>query len=212
MALKTGISGFDDLLRGGLPELASVLFEGLPGCGKDCFAYAFLLNQVKEGKVGFIAYSGLSNRDIKDVFESHGMRISDDSVANLLYWIDTEARDDGRNVIRVEQGTLTEISITLSKYLETNKNKGMVGVVQLLDAALMLNSPKEIYRFVKELVQKLKRYNTTSVFLIEKGMHAPESVVMLESLSDGVVEFKLFEQGFDVKRGLRVVKMRGATP
>lgn len=42
-------------------------------------------------------------------------------------------------------------------------------------------------------------------------MHAPESVVMLESLSDGVVEFKLFEEGFDVKRGLRVVKMRGAT-
>jgi len=211
MALKTGVVGLDDLLRGGLPESASVLFEGLPGCGKDCFAYAFLFNQIKEGKLGFIVYSGLSNRDIKDVFEGHGMKIQDESVANLLYWIDAEGRDDGQNVIKVEQGTLSEISITLSKYLESNKEKNMVGVVQLLDAALMLNSPKEIYKFTKELVQKLKRYNITSIFLIEKGMHAPESVVMLESLSDGVVEFKLFEEGFDVKRGLRVVKMRGAT-
>jgi len=211
MTLKTGVAGLDGLLRGGLPESASILFEGLPGCGKDSFAYAFLLNQIKEGKVGFIVYSGLSNRDIQDVFEAHGMRIQDQTMTNLLYWIDAEGRDEGQNVIRVEQGTLSEISITLSKYLESNKDKSMVGVVQLLDAALMLNSPKEIYKFTKELVQKLKRYDITSIFLIEKGMHAPESVVMLESLSDGVVEFKLFEEGFDVKRGLRVVKMRGAT-
>lgn len=212
MILKTGINGLDDLLKGGFPESASILFEGLPGCGKDSFAYSFLFNQIKsENKLGFIVYSGLSNRDIKATFEAHGMRAEDEQIANLLYWIDAEGRDDGRNVIRVEQGTLSEISITLSKYLESNKDSNMVGVVQLLDAALMLNSPKEIYKFTKELVQKLKRYNITSIFLIEKGMHPPENIVMLESLSDGVVEFRLFEEGFDVKRGLRVVKMRGAT-
>lgn len=157
MVLRTGVAGLDGSLHGGLPESASILFEGLPGCGKDCFAYAFLFNQIKEGKVGFIVYSGLSNRDIQDIFEAHGMRIKDESITSLLYWIDAEGRDDGINVIKVEQGTLSEISITLSKYLESNKDRSMVGVVQLLDAALMLNSPKEIYKFTKELVQKLKR-------------------------------------------------------
>jgi KaiC/GvpD/RAD55 family RecA-like ATPase len=40
-------------------------------------------------------------------------------------------------------------------------------------------------------------------------MHAPENAVILANLSHGVVEFRLFEEGFDLKLALRVGKMRG---
>ena len=41
--LKTGISGLDQVLRGGLPQNRIYLVEGTPGAGKTTLAMQFLL-------------------------------------------------------------------------------------------------------------------------------------------------------------------------
>src|SRR6185436_923219 len=47
---KTGIAGFDYLLRGGLPADRIHLVEGHPGSGKTTFGLQFLLAGLKRGE------------------------------------------------------------------------------------------------------------------------------------------------------------------
>lgn len=50
--VKTGISGFDELLNGGIPEKRSILLSGPAGVGKTIFAMQFLVNGAREGEPG----------------------------------------------------------------------------------------------------------------------------------------------------------------
>ena len=49
---KTGIQGFDDLLKGGLKERSSVLITGPPGTGKTVFALQYIIEGAKKGEGG----------------------------------------------------------------------------------------------------------------------------------------------------------------
>lgn len=51
--VPTGISGLDELLRGGFPEKSAILVTGIPGCAKTTFALQYILNgAVKYGERG----------------------------------------------------------------------------------------------------------------------------------------------------------------
>ena len=50
--IKTGITGFDQLVEGGLPEGRSFLVSGGTGTGKTIFATQFLINGAKMGEPG----------------------------------------------------------------------------------------------------------------------------------------------------------------
>ncbi len=47
---KTGISGFDELLEGGIPESFIVVVTGTPGTGKTTFSMQFLLEGMKNNE------------------------------------------------------------------------------------------------------------------------------------------------------------------
>ena len=50
--IKTGITGFDELIEGGLPEGRSFLISGGTGTGKTIFAMQFLVNGSLMGEPG----------------------------------------------------------------------------------------------------------------------------------------------------------------
>ena len=50
--VATGISGFDEVTQGGLPEGRPTLVCGGPGCGKTLFALQFLVHGASRGENG----------------------------------------------------------------------------------------------------------------------------------------------------------------
>lgn len=50
--VATGISGFDNLVEGGLPKGSNVLITGAPGVGKSIFALHYLYNGALKGENG----------------------------------------------------------------------------------------------------------------------------------------------------------------
>jgi len=50
--VKTGISGFDELVEGGLPVGSNVLLTGIPGTGKTIFGMQYICNGAKNGEAG----------------------------------------------------------------------------------------------------------------------------------------------------------------
>ena len=85
-------------------------------------------------------------------------------------------------------------------------------VTDVLSSLLVLNPTETVYRFLSQLFADVKQYDAVMLATLEEGMHDPKVVSTIGELFDGVVEFKLFEEGLNVTPLLRVVKMRGLPP
>ena len=76
----------------------------------------------------------------------------------------------------------------------------------VLSPGLMMMNPIVIYRFLYDMIQKLKKYNANAVFLLEEGMHKTDTVIAMEGLCDFVMQTKFIEKEVDSFRTLRVKK------
>src|SRR3989344_1131516 len=71
--LTTGISGLDELLKGGIRKTNSVLIAGVPGVGKTVFGMHYIHEGAKRSEPGlFISYEE-SEDSIIEYAESFGM-------------------------------------------------------------------------------------------------------------------------------------------
>jgi KaiC/GvpD/RAD55 family RecA-like ATPase len=76
----------------------------------------------------------------------------------------------------------------------------------------MLNPPDTIYKFLTQLFDEVKKYDSVLLATLEEGMHPPNVLAAMQQLFDGVVELRLYEEGLRVLPLLRVRKMRGIPP
>jgi circadian clock protein KaiC len=72
--LRTGSSGLDDILGGGLPKGHLYLVEGDPGTGKTTLALQFLLEGTGRGERGMYITLSESKLELEQVAASHGWR------------------------------------------------------------------------------------------------------------------------------------------
>jgi KaiC/GvpD/RAD55 family RecA-like ATPase len=80
--------------------------------------------------------------------------------------------------------------------------------VDLLSSLLMSAPRQDVYRLASLIVAKLKESNTTSLFILEEGMHDQQTVASLQQLLDSVVLFRNVEkQGF-LRKEICVAKMK----
>src|SRR5688572_7188731 len=65
--VATGITGFDEVTGGGLPEGRPTLVCGGPGCGKTLFALQFLINGAVNGESGvFVTFEETEDDLVKN--------------------------------------------------------------------------------------------------------------------------------------------------
>ncbi len=74
--IKTGIPGFDDVLKGGLRENASVLITGGPGTGKTLFGLQFIYEGAKKGEAGLYITFEETADSLREYAQSLGMDLS----------------------------------------------------------------------------------------------------------------------------------------
>jgi circadian clock protein KaiC len=74
---RTGVSGLDDILVGGLSPEHVYLLEGSPGTGKTTIALQFLLEGAKVGEAGLYITMSETERELCEGAASHGWTIVD---------------------------------------------------------------------------------------------------------------------------------------
>ncbi len=71
----TGVSGLDDILRGGLPRRRIYLLQGEPGTGKTTLGIQFLLEGRRLGEAGLYVTLSETEEELRAVASSHGWNL-----------------------------------------------------------------------------------------------------------------------------------------
>jgi circadian clock protein KaiC len=199
--VSTGLRELDQLLGGGYPERSSILIVGPPGIGKESLGYRFTQSGMLQGDLCLYATRLSASEVLQDV-----------KAFNIEPWLEPLwlARDGGQ--VKIDVNDLTSLSFNIKETVRKAGDRGVRIVADVLSPILMLNPPDTVYRFLSQLLIEVKQYSTVFLAMIEEGMHQPQALAAMSELFDGVIELKLYEEGFRIVPLLRIRKMRGVAP
>jgi circadian clock protein KaiC len=205
----TGIRGFDEITRGGLPAGRPTLVCGSAGCGKTLFGMEFLVRgAVDYGEPGVFVSFEESAEELTANVTSLGFDLGD-LVARKKIGID-QVRVERSEIEETGEYDLEGLFIRIGFAIDSIGAKRVV--LDTLEALFSSLSNEGILRAeLRRLFQWLKHRGVTAVITGERGEGQLTRRGLEEYVSDCVI---LLEQRMheDVAtRRLRVVKYRGST-
>jgi KaiC/GvpD/RAD55 family RecA-like ATPase len=199
--VSSGITALDPLLGDGYPDKSAILVVGPAGIGKEALRYQFVHSGLVQGD--FCLY--LTKSTPSEVL--HDIRGFGVDMNRVPMWF---AREGGE--AKCDVNDLASLSFKLKEILKQNAGRRMRIATDVLSSLLVLNQMETVYRFLSQLFADIKQFDAVLVATLEEGMHDPKVVSTMAEIFDGVIEFKLYEEGLRVTPLLRVKKMRGSPP
>lgn len=203
----TGIAGFDQISRGGLPRHRTTLLLGGPGSGKTVFALQTLVNRARNGDPAvFVAFEEPTAqvRENAAIFDWSATSLSDDKLA----FIDANLSPDV-----VTEGDFDFYGLLAVIKARVGKMNAKIVVFDGLDVLLTLlpdenAQRREIYR----IRQWLAENSLTGILTakIEDASSDQIQVGFLQYVSDCVVLLTNVLSERVSSRTLRVIKYRGS--
>jgi circadian clock protein KaiC len=204
--VKTGISGLDSILLGGIPRTNVILVQGVAGSGKTMMGVEFIYRGIVEfGEPGLIV-----------VFETAPDKLVRDA-AGFGWDLDELQKQKKLQIIFTSPEVFDqELRLPDSLLLETAREMGarriFVDGIGLLAGRGANNTVRVEYReLLQKLIESLNRENLTAMLSLEVGV-APDSIATTEStgfLVDTVIQLGRERLGRRAHRCLEVVKSRG---
>jgi circadian clock protein KaiC len=197
--VSSGVPALDPLLGDGYPDKSTILVVGPSGIGKEALRYWFIRSGLMQGDFCIYITKSTPSEVLHDI---KGFGVDTNWVP---VWF---AREGGE--IKFDVNDLASISFKLKEVLKQNAGRRIRIATDILSSLLVLNQMETIYRFLTQLFADIKEYDAVLVATLEEGMHDQKVISTMAEAFDGVVEFKLFEEGLRVTPLLRVRKMRGS--
>jgi circadian clock protein KaiC len=206
---RTGITGFDELTLGGLPEGRPTIVCGGPGCGKTMFAAEFLARGAQQfDEPGVLMAFEESAEDIAKNVASLGFDLKHLETQKKL----------AMDYVRIEPAEIHEtgaydlegLFVRLQHAVDSVKAKRVV--LDTLEAVFSAFSDTAVLRAeIRRLFRWLKDRGLTAVITAERGSDTLTRYGLEEYVSDCVIflDHRISEQ--ISTRRLRVVKYRGSS-
>lgn len=205
----TGITGFDDITRGGLPAGRPTLICGSAGCGKSLFATEFLVRGARQyNEAGVFVTFEETAEDIKKNVASLGFDLNQ-LIAQKKIVLE-HVRVERSEIDENGEYDLEGLFIRLGYAIDTVKAKRVV--LDTIEALFSGFTNQAILRAeLRRLFGWLKDRGITTVITAERGDGTLTRQGLEEYVSDCVVLLDHRVQGQISTRRLRVVKYRGTT-
>lgn len=199
----TGIAGFDEIVRGGLPKHQMYFIQGDPGAGKTTLSFQFLLEGVRRGEKTMYVTLSASERDLKRVARSHGWDLTGIDIYEQFQT--TGAVDT--TIFRPAEIELARTVKSILDEIEARQPDRVVidslGEIRLLSDALL--------RYRKQLLlmkEFFRDRRITALVLDDRSAGASESEI--QGLAEGVIVLSVSSPAYgNTRRSLEVVKLRG---
>jgi class 3 adenylate cyclase/KaiC/GvpD/RAD55 family RecA-like ATPase len=199
---RSGIESLDQIIGGGYPSRSTVLVIGPPGIGKEAIGYWFTHLGLTDNEFCIYA-TRLSTRAVLHDVKAYAV----DFAQRVPFWF---SGDGGE--VKLNLNDLASLFTNFEEIVRKNGARRIRIAMDITSSLLMLNSPEVIYKFLSQLFDQLKHYDSVLVATLEEGMHSPNVMAAMQQLFDGVIELKFYEKGLSVIPLLRIKKMRGVPP
>jgi circadian clock protein KaiC len=204
---STGVSGLDDVLRGGLPRNRFFLVEGDPGAGKTTLAMQYLLQGAEQGEKGLYITLSETKEELEEIAESHGWQLDKISIFELSA-IEHELSGEEQTTLfypsEVELGRTTQV------LLDEVKRVQPVRLVfdSLSEMRLLAQQPLRYRKQMLALKQFFIGKGTTVLLLDDRTANGADREI--QSLVHGVISLEQWDPLYGMaRRRISVRKMRG---
>ena len=206
MRIQTGITGFDELIQGGLKKNRVYLLSGPPGCGKTTFCVQYLSKGAMSNEPGLYVSLTESIENIISDMSSYNFKIKELVKLGRIKFIDIGPQMGyGR-----EMAVPTPVIIFehIIKYVKEHKVERLV--LDSLSAVRFssddtIHADREINRFIRNLI----KLDCTTILISE--LTNPNSYTAEQFAAHGVIFLHHFldENTKSMVRAIQIVKMRG---
>jgi len=207
--MPTGITGLDEITRGGLPRHRNTVVLGGPGCGKTLFALQTLVNGARDhGEPGiFVAFEENTRQIVRNA-ASFGWDLPELERKNLFF-LDARTRPDS-----ITAGDFDLVGLLAGIAVQAKKMGAKRIVFDSIDVLLALldNLPRE-----RQEIHRLLDWLTTSGLtalitgkLDDGSPHGPQRYGFLQFMADCAVQLSQQTVERVSQRELKVLKYRGS--
>jgi KaiC/GvpD/RAD55 family RecA-like ATPase len=203
--VKTGISGLDKMLNGGLIAGRPYLISGEPGAGKSIFGMQFILQSLIEEKNGVYVTLEERKKSLKENFQVFGWDVDNIHVieatpglGNQMWEIKTEESFINMTL------NINNLTDAIKQTLEGDVERIVLDSITTLK--MLYPSEIDARREILSLMNFLADTNCTSLLLAETF---DDERNMESFLADGSIELRIIEEKGIKKRALEIKKMRG---
>ena len=206
----SGISGLDDILRGGFPANHVYLIQGDPGSGKTTLGMQFLFEGRRLGESGMYISLSETAAELHAIAQSHDWSLEGIRLFEMQSVEQHFSRDAENTLFEPSEVELREVMQRLLAEIDEVKASRVV-FDSLSELRLLAQNPLRYRRQILMLKQYFVGRQCTVLFLDDRT--APEDDRQLQSIVHGVVQLEQAASAYgNERRRLRVVKMRGLEP
>jgi len=205
---KTGISGLDDLLGGGLLAGHSFLLEGSPGSGKTTLALQFLLEGPTAGERGLYITLTETEAELRAGAASHGWRIGDDieifDLGPPERTLDPNHRQSLLYSSDLELGETTKLMFEAVERCRPSR----IVVDSVSEIRLLAQDPLRYRHQILALKDCFTRQGATVLLLDDLTLEPPDKT--LHSIVHGIIRLEQLAKDYGPeRRRLIILKQRG---
>jgi circadian clock protein KaiC len=212
--LETGISGFDDVTMGGIPQRRATVVAGQAGSAKTIFAGQFLAEGVRRGQPGVFVTLEESADDLRSNLSTLGFDIAGWEATGDWQFVDaspTVAPDEGGH-LTVSPYRVEALAAQIGHAVDATGAQRLA--LDSLNAVLRLHQDDRSARaMVRQLIGSLRAMGVTVMLTVETAEDpggALSSYGVEEFVADNVVLLHHRPEGRVRRRTVEVLKMRGA--
>jgi circadian clock protein KaiC len=205
--IKTGISGLDSILLGGIPRTNVILVQGVAGSGKTLMGLEFIYRGIVEyNEPGLVVVFETSpDKLIRDA-AGFGWNLDEMQQQKKLQIVFTSPQV-------LDQELRSPDSLLLEAATEMGAKRIFIDGVGLLVSAPGGGDSKRggFRELLQQLMESLSRENLTAMLSLEVGS-VLTSIVTVEAsdfLADTVIQLGRERHGRRIRRSLEVLKSRG---
>jgi KaiC/GvpD/RAD55 family RecA-like ATPase len=210
---KTGISGLDELIGGGLVAGSAILVSGGTGSGKTIFGLQFLYNGAfKYNEPGVYVTLETRPSDLKTEAKQFGWDLEELEEKNAIIIVDaasSKARLPTYGKYALPRGF--DISTLAQEIYRAVEDAGAKRLVIDCVSALGMNidDPTEVRSEIYQISALLRELKVTSLLLSETLDSDAKSRAGVEQfVTQGLISLNLFEDRGTLKRDMLIWKMR----
>ncbi|MGC9121775.1 MAG: KaiC domain-containing protein [Thermogladius sp.] len=205
--LSTGVSGIDEILRGGIPKGFTVAVVGEPGTGKTVFSLHFvnagLVNGEKaiyvtteESRASIIRQAAAFNMDFLQAINRGDLVVIDALMGD---------RGDAWSLRELDIEELVNMVIEAKKYLGHGHTRLVIDSM----SAFWLDKPAMARKYSYHVKRVLSKWDFTTVLTSQYAVTTSLGFGFgVEHVADGIIRFRKRLVGGYLKRFIVVEKMR----